>query len=421
MDFLPLLMRRNPSLIRTAVELHQSGQVEPATFLLDLDMIERNAKIIKDSADRSGISLYNMSKQYGRNPLVCQAIKNAGIPKTVAVNMWDAETLWRYGFEIGHVGHLIQIPKHSIRFVLKEMHPEVFTVFTIEKTKQISKVASELGMTQDLLLRVWKEGDFMWFPGGFNIDEVEHAAKLIQELPGVRVVGVTDFPCFELDLTTLTEKPTSNFDTVVEAASRLRSIGINVTQLNTPPDNSSATMKIGAEKGGTHQEPGHGFTGTTPLHAFKDLPEMPALLFVSEVIQTVGSKAFVVSGNVMVDNVLGVTNMIGQPRRGMKAMVGDDPDAMLSQQPLTSLPSEGYYDFTINSSQGAYRPKVGDSAVYGFRAQISAGTRVRVAVVRGVRRRNPTVLGTFDSFGNLVDEHNRPLPDSEVLDLMSRI
>jgi predicted amino acid racemase len=179
-------------------------------------------------------------------------------------------------------------------------------------------------------------------------------------------------------------------------------------------------MKIGAESGGTHQEPGHAFTGTAPIHAFRDMPELPAMVFVSEVIQTLGTKAFVVSGNVVVDSVLGVTNIIGNPHRVIKTIVGDEPDSIPSQ-PLTSIPSEGYYDFTIESAYGEYRPKVGDSAVYSFRAQISAGTRVRVAVVTGIGKMKPKVIGTFDSFGNLVDEHNRPLPDSEVLNLMSRI
>jgi predicted amino acid racemase len=422
MDFLPLLLRRNPDLIRTAVSLHQSGEIKPATFLLDLDAIKNNAKVIKDSAEAAGISLYMMSKQYGRNPLVCQAIKNAGISKAVAVNIWDAETLWRYGIEVGHIGHLVQVPKHEIEFVLKELHPEVFTVFTIEKAKQISKVASELGMKQDLLLRVWKNGDFMPFPGGFNLGEVEQAAKTIQELPGVNVTGVTTFPCFEFDLLTQSVRTTTNFDTLIEAASRLRGIGINVTHINTPPENCSATMKIGADKGGTHQEPGHGFTGTTHLHGFRDLPELPALAFVTEVIQTIGSRAFAATGTLVIDRVLGMMNPANGPKLAIKVLAGDDPDAILSQQQLTSLPADAWgntYDFAIESAQ--YRPRVGDSAVYGFRPQISAGTRVRVAVVAGLGKRNPKVLGTFDSFGNLVDEHNRPLPDSEVLDLMREV
>ena len=38
--------------------------------------------------------------------------------------------------------------------------------------------------------------------------------------------------------------------------------------------------------GGHQGEPGHALTGTTPLHAVLDLPEIPALVYVSEILIT---------------------------------------------------------------------------------------------------------------------------------------
>lgn len=52
-----------------------------------------------------------MTKQFGRNPLIAQAIVESGIEKAVAVDPWEALSLSKNGIKIGHVGHLVQIPK----------------------------------------------------------------------------------------------------------------------------------------------------------------------------------------------------------------------------------------------------------------------------------------------------------------------
>ena len=45
-----------------------------------------------------------------------------------------------------------------------------------------------------------------------------------------------------------------------------------------------------AEAGATQVEPGHGLTGTTPLHAVEDLPEIPAVVYLSEVSHLIGER-----------------------------------------------------------------------------------------------------------------------------------
>ena len=70
-----------------------------------------------------------------------------------------------------------------------------------------------------------------------------------------------------------------------------------------------------AAAGGTHGEPGHGLTGTTPYHAgHPDAEERPGYLYVSEVSHNLGDKAYCYGG--------------GHYRRGhMKnALVGTTPE-----------------------------------------------------------------------------------------------
>ncbi len=102
-----------------------------------------------------------MTKQFGRNPIVSQAIVNSGIEKAVAVSVEEAKILYKHGIPIGHVGHLVQIPTIEVENVLK-MKPEVITVFNIEKARQISKVAKKLNLMQSLLVRVVGKKDFFY-------------------------------------------------------------------------------------------------------------------------------------------------------------------------------------------------------------------------------------------------------------------
>ena len=55
--FLDRLLATNRPLVNAAFELHQSGELLPDTYILDLDMITRNAETMKGEADRKGISL----------------------------------------------------------------------------------------------------------------------------------------------------------------------------------------------------------------------------------------------------------------------------------------------------------------------------------------------------------------------------
>ncbi|MCH7653614.1 MAG: YhfX family PLP-dependent enzyme, partial [Chloroflexi bacterium] len=65
---LDIIRDRNPLLVKAAVELHQSGEIPPNTYVVDLDRVRENAKQAKERADRLGLRIYVMTKQWNRNP-----------------------------------------------------------------------------------------------------------------------------------------------------------------------------------------------------------------------------------------------------------------------------------------------------------------------------------------------------------------
>lgn len=418
MDFLEVTVRRNPELIKAAVELHQSGEVPPNTMVIDLDAIKENAKVMKTEADKYKISNYYITKQFGRNPLVAQAIVNAGFESSVAIDIDEVKTLHRYGLRIGHVGHLSQIPRADVKFVVKDVNPEVITIYSIEKAKEIAKAAHESGKKQELLVRVVGEGDF-FYPnqeGGFLERDLVKAVRSINGLRGVRVVGVTSFPVLRFNLKTRREEPLPNFYTILRAAKKLEEDGVEVKQINAPADTSAKVMRLLAEMGATHGEPGHGFTGTTPWHAFDDLPELPAWVYVSEVSHKLGGRAFAYGGGLMsADACVGFWTDLYHSFR-IYSLVGSDPDKILERK-LTALPA-GYIDYygTIFTTP-TIPVEVGDTVVYGVREQIFV-SRAKVAVVSGIRKGRPRVQGIFDRNGTLLDRNDTPQSIEKVKDLM---
>src|SRR5579871_1203502 len=95
--FLERIRLRNPALMRAAVELHQSGEIPPNTYVFDADTFERNGNLLRPAAEAAGLQLYFMTKQHGRNPELFWRVVRPGARETVAVNMEDARILHRHG------------------------------------------------------------------------------------------------------------------------------------------------------------------------------------------------------------------------------------------------------------------------------------------------------------------------------------
>ena len=108
--FLDLILRRNPALVEQAIALHQAGRLPANAYVIDLDAVERNARVIAGEAARHGLKTFAMTKQMGRNAAFCRAVARGGIAAAVAVDMECARACRRAGLRIGHLGHLVQIP-----------------------------------------------------------------------------------------------------------------------------------------------------------------------------------------------------------------------------------------------------------------------------------------------------------------------
>jgi predicted amino acid racemase len=229
---------------------------------------------------------------------------------------------------------------------------------------------------------------------------VVSAAREVGGLAGLRVVGVTSFPTLLFDPERETVALTPNMRTIAEAAERLRrEAGLAITQVNAPGTTSAETMRMLAEAGATHVEPGHGFTGTTPWHAYADLPETPAICYLSEVTDVRGDQAYVLGGGFLVDPVI--------PPYQVRAFVGKEGEAALGNRAHADLGSREGIDYYALLDRRSARVGIGDSAVFGFRAQVFA-TRAYVAVVRGTSRGRPSVAGVYDANGRRLRRPSRP-------------
>ena len=195
--FLDTTLRRNPELIETAFKLHQKGLIQPDTYILDLDAILHNGRHILQEAEKCGIKLYFMTKQFGRNPFIAEELLNLGYQSAVVVDERELEILYQNGIPIGHAGHLVQIPSKRIRDVLLK-NPEVITVYAVEKAREISRAALELNRVQNIMLRVIADDDVS-YPGqygGIHIGRLQRAAEEMLKLPNIKLYGLTAFPCF---------------------------------------------------------------------------------------------------------------------------------------------------------------------------------------------------------------------------------
>jgi predicted amino acid racemase len=379
-------------LIDTAFSLHREAAIPPNTFVIDLDTVVNNADLLQGAAVEHGLSLYFTTKQIGFNPIIASSVSQAGITKALAIDFREASVLARNSVPIGHIGHIVQIPSQMIAPVL-ELSPEVITVFSVDKAKQISQAAMSTGKEVKLLLRVISEKDF-FFPGqegGIYLDNLINDASAICRLPNVRIVGVTSYPCFELDETHLALKPTWNFSTILQAAKILQEkLGIAIEQINAPGNTCVSSMEILAKLGATHGEPGHALTGTTYLHTQLNQAEKPALVYISEVSHLDRSKAYIFGG--------------GTHRRAKiyQALVGSNVDTAFKTpvQPVDPTAIDYYISLALPDHHSIC---VGDSVVIASRSQIFI-TRSYVAVVKGIQKGSPELLGLFDAWGREVEK-----------------
>ncbi len=397
--FLSMTMERNPEVVSAALDLHRSGSIGPNTFVLDIDRIIENAGVIAEAARDNGLLLYVMTKQVGRNPFMARAAAEGGIPTAVAVDTSEAQQLHRYGVPVGHVGHLVQIPSRDIAAVLS-MRPEVVTVFTVEEAEAVARVARAVGVEQDLLLRILEPNDFR-YPG-------QEGGFPIAALDGVRVVGLTAFPCLLFDYASRQVQPASNLTSLIRAANLLRrDLSVDVRQVNAPSITCAATMGLLRASGATHGEPGSALTGNTPLHAVSAQPERPAMVYVSEVAGVDGDLAYCFGGG-----------FYARSRAARALLATPAGDRLMAE--FLPLPPDAIDYYASLHLQAGVRAHVGDSVLFAFRSQVFV-SRSRVVAVGGIARDNAAVLGVCDAMGNVLDKDGYPLGAREARVFVDRI
>ncbi|MET4922614.1 alanine racemase [Streptomyces sp. PSRA5] len=382
--FLDAVLARNPELVDVAVSLHNSGTVPPDSYVIDADAVEANAALLAGEAERLGLSLWFVVKQIGRNPALIRAIARH-IPRFAAIDPYEARLLHEAGARAGNLGHLVQIPPRQLPEMLG-WRPETVTVFDLANARAVSDAARQLGFVQDVLVRL--EGTDKVYPGqegGVPLAGLDDFAAAAEALPGIRIAGVTAFPCVLCDPLTGAPAPTQNFQLATTARELLSARGHEGLKLSAPSATSMATLPLLAELGATHGEPGHALTGTTPLHALDhQQPERPAYVYVSEVAHTLADGRPAIHGGGFYPRAR--INDALLPRTGLRLPVQDAPAENIDYYRLLQRPTH------------AADVEVGDTAVLAFRTQIFV-TRSTVAVVAGLSTGEPRLTGLYDAQG----------------------
>lgn len=380
--FLDIVEKRNPDLLKAALSLHQKGEILPDSYILDLDAILANGRMLLEEAEKRGIKLYAMTKQFGRVPLIAKKLVEMGFAGIVTVDFKEAETMMKYGIKLGNIGHLVQIPSSMVEKVVSQ-NPEIITVYSLDKMREIDRAAKKLGNIQSVMLRVLEKESRIYSgqKGGFYLEELENLISDSKDLKNIRIEGITSFPCFLYDGERNSIEKTSNVETIHKAKKILEDIGIQVSQLNMPSATSLENMRSIELAGGTHGEPGHALTGTTPFNSRNPSGEIPAIVYVSEISHNLDRSSFSYGG--------------GHYRRsGMEnALVGNSFQNLKRVKIEAPSPESIDYYFEIDSNE-----RVGDTVLSAFRTQIFV-TRSDVAVVEGISKGEPKLVGIFDSFG----------------------
>jgi predicted amino acid racemase len=326
-----------------------------------------------------------MTKQFGRNPVVAGAVARAGIDRVVAVDFDEARLLRRHGLTIGHLGHLVQIPQRDVPAAVA-MQPEVITVFGLPQAVRVAEAARAAGRVQPVLIRVVAEGDQFYAGqrGGVPMEHLIETATAVQALAGATVAGVTSFPCLLWDEAAGDLIATSNLETLGVASGRLREAGFDAPVVNAPSATCIASLGLLRAHGATVVEPGSCLTGHTPLHAVTDQPELPAMVYVTEVTHRSADVLYALGGGYY-------------PRsRARHALVfGRDDEPVIARVDLDPPEAIDYYG-TLHLEQPA-DVHVGDTVVYAFRSQVFV-SRSFVAAVTHVAG-EPEVVGIFDRGG----------------------
>ncbi len=399
--FLKKLLTRNRPFVEAAISLHQEGSIPPNSYVLDLDAIESNTRHFSAEAHRRGLTVYAMSKQLGRAAGALEAITRGGADGYVAVDMACARPIVAGGHRLGNLGHLVQIARAETREAAG-LAPDYWTIFSRNKASEASRAVAKLGRTQNVLLRIWNDGDIFYpgHEGGFHIDELAAAIDFVNGLEGMRFAGLTTFPALLYDKESGKVAPTANVGTLargVEVAAAMIGDGTRI-EVNAPGTTSTGVLDLLADIGATQVEPGHGLTGSTPLHAVEELPEQPAALYLTEIAHLHQGVPLCFGGGFYVDPVFDPYDT--------RALVATAPEDAGTEPVPLDMPDPAGIDYYARLHPPASRTvEEGDTVICGFRVQAFV-TRALVVGVTGAGSARPAVAGIWNTLGD-------PMPERE--------
>ena len=374
--FLNKLLQNNRKFVEDTLKLYNEGKILPDSYCIDVDMFLKNAKLILDSAKKNNIKLYYMLKQVGRNPYLAKKLEELGYSGAVCVDFKEIEVLMKSNCKICNVGHLVQIPKVMLSKVIS-YGVDIITVYSYEMIEEISKISKSLNIVQDIMLRMVDENSEIYCgqEAGFSFEDVENLLPKILKLDNIRLNGLTSFPCFLYSENDKKLKETNNLKLLLKEKEYLDTKGFKIEHINLPSVTTVENIELISKYGGTEAEPGHAFTGTTPLNVHGGV-EHPAYLYISEISHTFNGNSYFYGGGYY-------------PRGNMKYGYIDgkivEVDDFNSENIDYYLSLKGKYD-------------IFKSIILAFRTQIFV-TRSDVVLIEGIHNGNIKILGRYDSHG----------------------
>ncbi|WP_428770642.1 alanine racemase [Treponema sp. HNW] len=381
--FLQNLITKNEKLITTAHKLHKDGIVLPDSYIIDLDTLFENAQKILREAQKHNLHLYYMTKQIGRNPYIAKKLETMGFDGFVAVDYKDARIMMKHNLKAGHIGHLVQIPEAKIKEIVA-YKPEIITAYSLEKAKAISDAAAASGRIQDIMLRIIGPSSHIYEgqKAGTVPEELYEFIQTLQNYKGVRLCGLTSFPCFLYDNQTKKITATKNIEEMHRAKELIeRNFNIKILHMNMPSVTSIENLHMIKAAGGTHGEPGHALTGTTPFNLHADSVEKPAYIYVSEISHVFKNKSYFFGG--------------GYYARGhLEQVLIEDGTGQLQKKEVSSFsPGNIDYYLEVNSKQS-----IGKTVLGCFRTQMFV-TRSDIVLTEGIQSGNPVITGIYTPEG----------------------
>lgn len=375
--FLKRLLDTNKSFVDASLDLYKKGLILPDSYCIDVDMFLENAKNILNEAKKYNINLFYMLKQVGRNPYLAKKLEDLGYKGAVCVDFKEVEVMMKNNLKLCNIGHLVQIPKNMLSRVI-EYGVEIITVYSYDMIKEISNIALSLNKTQDIMLRILDENSEI-YPGqeaGFSVNEVKELIPKLKDLKGVKLNGITSFPCFLYSPDEKCIKETNNLFSVLEVNEFLKNQNLYVKHINLPSVSTVENIKKIYSYGGTDAEPGHALTGTTPLNIDSGI-EIPAYLYISEISHVFKNNSYFYGGGYY-------------PRGHMKHGYIDNKIVNVNNFNATNI------DYYL-SLEGKYN--IFDPIILCFRTQMFV-TRSDIVLIEGIHSNNIHIVGIYNTQGD---------------------